>query len=161
MSGFVYLVVSESGFYKIGFTKNDPRRRVAMLRTGNAEELALVGAVCGTMGDEKALHALLAPWRVSREWFAPCKGIDYLADIVTPIEAGRAVNHPLAAARRALGITQADLAAATGLNRVSIARIESRSQHPPLRTIARLLDAVRALGGDMSVNDFLPKADAA
>lgn len=161
MSGFVYLVVSASGFYKIGFTKNDPRRRVAMLRTGNAEELALVGAIAGTMEDEKELHRLLAPWRITREWFAPCKAIDYLAEHVTPIEAGRAIQHPLAAARRKCGMTQADLAAAVGLDRVSIARIETRAQMPPLKTMIRLLDAVRTHGAELSVNDFLPAATEA
>jgi DNA-binding XRE family transcriptional regulator len=157
MSGYVYLIVSSSGFYKVGFTKNDPRRRVSMLRTGTSDELELVGAVRGTIEDERELHRLLSPWRVTREWFSPCPAIEYLSEVVTPIHAGKVVRHPLAVARRKCGMTQAMLADALGVDRVTVARIET-GVSTSLKTIAKALAVIRARGVELSINDFLPVA---
>ena len=42
MSKFVYLLkLSESGYYKIGYSK-DVRNRINILKTGNAEEITLI-----------------------------------------------------------------------------------------------------------------------
>ncbi len=155
MTGFVYLIVSSSGFYKVGFTKNDPRRRVMMLRTGSSDELELIGAVPGTIEDERELHRMLAPWRVTREWFAACPAIEYLSDVVTPFAATGKPRHPLATARRKCGLTQADLAKELGVDRVTIARIEM-GVTMSLKTIAKALAVVRRHGVELSVNDFLP-----
>lgn len=156
MNGFVYLIESASGQFKIGFTKNDPRRRLAMLRTGNADDLALVGVVAGTMDDEKELHRLLRPWRVAREWYVGCAAIDYLADRVSPIAEGRPVGeHPLAQARAAARLSQAELAKAVGLCRVSIARIEGRTQEPTLPTVSRIIAALKAANVDLSADAFI------
>lgn len=161
MSGFVYLIVSSSGFYKVGFTKNDPLRRVSMLRTGTSDELELVGVIPGTMDDERELHRLLAPWRVTREWFASCPAIEYLSEVATPVESGgkAASRHPLAVARRKCGLTQAGLAKELGVDRVTVARIEI-GVSTSLKTIARALTAIRARGVELSVNDFLPMKPA-
>lgn len=158
MTGFVYLIESSGGMFKVGFTKNDPRRRVAMLRTGSHEELALLGTVPGTMADEKALHELLAPWRVTREWYLPCRAIEYLAAHVTPPKEGN--DHPIARARRICGLTQAELGALVGLNRVSIARIETNISSPPLRTIGRIMEALQLKGVDLRVEDFIKRVAA-
>lgn len=157
MIGSVYLIESTTGQFKIGFTKNDPRRRLAMLRTGNADDLSLVGTVAGTMDDEKELHRLLRPWRVSREWYAQCPAIDYLAERVSPVVEGRAVgDHPLAHARVAAGLSQTELAKAVGLCRVSVARIEGRAQEPPLPTVSKIIGALKAYGVELSADAFLP-----
>lgn len=162
MTGFVYLIESASGHFKVGFTKNDPRRRLAMLRTGNADDLSLLGTVAGTMDDEKELHRLLRPWRVSREWYVRCRAIDYLAEQVSPIAEGRAVgDHPLAHARAAAGLSQTDLARAVGLCRVSIARIECRSQVPTFPTVAKIIAALRGRNVELSADAFITAANTA
>lgn len=161
MTGSVYLIESTAGQFKIGFTKNDPRRRLAMLRTGNADDLSLVGTVAGTMDDEKELHRLLRPWRVSREWYVGCRAIDYLAERVSPMAEGRAVgDHPLAHARAAAGLSQADLAKAVGLCRVSVARIEGRSQEPTLPTVSKIIAALKAKDVELSADAFICPAPA-
>jgi len=159
MNGFVYLIESGSGHFKVGFTKNDPRRRLAMLRTGNADDLSLIGAIAGTMDDEKELHRLLRPWRVTREWYVQCRAIEYLAECVDPIAEGRAVgDHPLAHARAAAKLSQADLARAVGLSRVSVARIEGRVQEPTLATVSKIIAALKACEVDMSADEFMGSA---
>ena len=160
MSGYVYLIVSSSGFFKVGFTKNDPRRRVSMLRTGSSDELELVGVAAGSIEDERELHRLLAPWRVTREWYASCPAIEYLSEVVMPIAEGRTGRHPLAIARRQCGLTQAALAAKIGVDRVTVARIEI-GVTSSLKTIAKALAVIRAHGVELSVNDFLPASQEA
>lgn len=161
VAGSVYLVESTNGHFKIGFTKNDPRRRLAMLRTGNADDLALVGVVAGTMDDEKELHRLLRPWRVSREWYARCRAIEYLAECVSPVAEGRAIGpHPLAHARAAVGMTQSELAALVGLSRVTLARIEARLQSPTFSAVSRIIAELGSRGVKFTADAFLPETAA-
>lgn len=67
---FVYFIqADESGPIKIGFTADDPRRRLASLQTGNPAALRLLGAIKGTFADERRFHSDLAEWRLQGEWF--------------------------------------------------------------------------------------------
>lgn len=84
MSGFVYIIESASGFYKVGYSAT-PRKRLTMLRTSTHEALTLIGVIPGTIEHERELHTLLAPWRVEREWFKPCRAIGRLIAASTPV----------------------------------------------------------------------------
>lgn len=84
MSGFVYIIESASGFFKVGYSAT-PRKRLTMLRTSTHEALTLVGVIPGTIEHEKAIHTLLAPWRVEREWFKPCRAIGHLIAMSRPV----------------------------------------------------------------------------
>lgn len=83
MSGFIYVIASSNGLYKIGYT-NDPPRRLTMLRTSTADTLTLLGTVHGTLEQEAQLHNLLRGARVAREWFKPCAAMQPLLDSLTP-----------------------------------------------------------------------------
>lgn len=67
---FVYFIqADESGPIKIGFTADDPQRRLSQLQTGNPSALKLLGAIKGTTARERQFHADLAEWRLQGEWF--------------------------------------------------------------------------------------------
>lgn len=69
LSSVYFIQADESGPIKIGFTADDPKRRLNQLQTGNASALKLLGFVRGTPADEKQLHVELAEWRLQGEWF--------------------------------------------------------------------------------------------
>jgi hypothetical protein len=56
---------------KIGYTQDDPEKRVKALQTSNPLPIRLVGVARGTIADERALHELLRAANVSGEWFKP------------------------------------------------------------------------------------------
>jgi hypothetical protein len=78
--GWLYFVASEEqDAVKIGFT-DDLYMRLKSIQTGNPAELTLLAKVRGTLGAEKALHALLRPYRIRLEWFRSLALAEYIAD---------------------------------------------------------------------------------
>jgi hypothetical protein len=68
--GYVYFIQADgNGPIKIGFTSEDPARRLNQLQTGNASALKLLGAIKGSHARERQFHAELAEWRLQGEWF--------------------------------------------------------------------------------------------
>lgn len=68
--GTIYFIVSETlEAAKIGFTRSDPRYRLASLQTGNPARLKLYGYVPGTIEEERLLHRAFAPLHIQGEWF--------------------------------------------------------------------------------------------
>ncbi len=66
----VYFIhADEDGPIKIGFTSDDPMRRLSQLQTGNAATLKLLGSIKGTSAREKQFHSELSEWRLQGEWF--------------------------------------------------------------------------------------------
>lgn len=69
---YVYFIqADENGPIKIGFTADDPKRRLAQLQTGNPHCLRLLGAIGGDTARERQFHSELAAWRLQGEWFEP------------------------------------------------------------------------------------------
>lgn len=69
---YVYFIqADENGPIKIGFTADDPKRRLSQLQTGNASALKLLGAIKGTAVQERQFHTALSEWRLQGEWFEP------------------------------------------------------------------------------------------
>lgn len=69
--GWVYFIGPvDAETVKIGWTKDDPYRRLKALQTGNGSTLHLYGAIPGTRRDEKALHVSLSHLHLRGEWFA-------------------------------------------------------------------------------------------
>lgn len=67
----IYLLqAGPGGPIKIGHT-NDLPRRIALLQTGCADTLQLLGAYEGNPGDERVIHRTLAAHRIRGEWFRP------------------------------------------------------------------------------------------
>lgn len=71
--GYVYLAASlgSPGLIKIGYTKGDPKKRVAQLQTGNPQGVRLVHAIAVSdpKSVERVLHRHFATKRKRGEWF--------------------------------------------------------------------------------------------
>ena len=65
--GYVYFI-TQGTLIKIGYTKNNPKKRLQQLSTGSAEKLYLLGYVYGDKELEKSLHMTFN--RVNLEWFS-------------------------------------------------------------------------------------------
>jgi hypothetical protein len=95
----VYFIrAGEDGPVKIGHAR-DPRRRLAMLQTGNAAPLAIIRLVEGGREEEAAAHAQFAVARLSGEWFAFCEAMltfgRPVEGITPPKRLQRITFHPL------------------------------------------------------------------
>ncbi len=69
--GIVYFIgQEESGPVKIGFTADRTgQRRLNQLQTGSPEKYVILGSIGAGPSVEKAIHNLMAPHRISGEWF--------------------------------------------------------------------------------------------
>lgn len=70
--GYVYLIESYNNqHYKIGVSKNDPKKRLKQLATGNADELRLIAEYKSDNYRklEKWLHRKFDAVRLEGEWF--------------------------------------------------------------------------------------------
>lgn len=70
----VYFVRDNRRTVKIGFTtsRDALRRRMFTLQTGTSSRIILIGAVVGTVEDERRAHAALRAHRRRGEWFNRC-----------------------------------------------------------------------------------------
>lgn len=66
--GWVYIAKCENT-YKIGWTGQDPEKRIANMRTGNPLPIELIGTIRGTIVLESMLHRQFASKRSAGEWF--------------------------------------------------------------------------------------------
>ena len=68
--GMVYLMWAEgTDFYKIGFTRHSPSKRLEQVRTNCPFRVQLVGTTPARMMDEQNLHFYLSGCRLNGEWF--------------------------------------------------------------------------------------------
>lgn len=70
--GYLYLIrFGRRECYKIGVSRNDPRKRLAQLQTGSPERLYLIKSYRHRNYKEweQQLHKQLAEYRTSGEWF--------------------------------------------------------------------------------------------
>lgn len=68
MTGFIYAIGDGEGRVKLGWSANPIKRRAA-IDCGCPSETTLLGFIPATRAHEAETHALLAPWRLSGEWF--------------------------------------------------------------------------------------------
>jgi hypothetical protein len=70
MKDFVYLIKSDEGAYKIGYSKN-PKKRLNQLQTGNSNKLMLVETYesPNSFKIEKTLHRKFGFCKTNGEWF--------------------------------------------------------------------------------------------
>lgn len=67
MTGYVYAMRSED-IVKIGWSR-DPEKRLSKVNSDTPTAVQLVGYIPATIAQEAELHRLLAPWRMSNEWY--------------------------------------------------------------------------------------------
>lgn len=71
MNCIYFLQAHNDGPIKVGFTANDPTKRMNSLKTGCPWPVKLLGAIEGSIAQEKRIHLVLSPFRLSGEWFKP------------------------------------------------------------------------------------------
>lgn len=69
--------ITNGNFIKIGYTKNDVKKRLKQLQTSSPDTLYLLGYEEGDINKEKSLHALFSSDRIrsNGEWFTPSERI--------------------------------------------------------------------------------------
>ena len=82
LPGFVYFIQAASleGPIKIGFTRNNPTRRLRILQVGSPVRLAVRGAFPATAVEEVALHGRFEANHSHGEWFDPTPELCAIAD---------------------------------------------------------------------------------
>lgn len=69
MTGSVYIMESETGRIKIGWTGGVVRIRARSIQTGNVVKTRLVAVISASLKQEKALHEMLEPYHLWGEWY--------------------------------------------------------------------------------------------
>lgn len=69
-TGYVYFITDPFNI-KIGYTKNNPNKRLKQLNTGSPNQLYLLGYIKGTKKDEDRLHKTFNEFKIRNngEWF--------------------------------------------------------------------------------------------
>lgn len=160
-AGYIYFIQSKGdGPIKIGFTGDDPRKRMVKIQSDCPWPVDLLGAIKGTIAQEKRIHLVLAPFRTQGEWFEATPIV--LAAVAEALRVGETIaaprkrraakyEHPLCLYRAANGLTLYDIAERTGLSPVTICRFEKGSHKPNEDSLRKL---IRATG--LSLMDLRP-----
>ena len=159
--GYLYALRAEGlPYIKIGCTVRSPQKRLKLLQTGQPYRLELCASVhveADMRPIEKALHRFLREKRQHGEWFALetmddaqlvaliGDAMQYL-DVHSPVNAMDAfpLGRRLRQVRRAKDLTQEQLAAKSGVNAITISRLESSDASKAYARTVR--DLAQALG---------------
>ena len=76
----IYYITQGSEYIKIGYTTNNPEKRLIGLQTGNPIELKLALVTVGDKRHEYKLHSMFNDHHVRGEWFYLSKQIQQYMD---------------------------------------------------------------------------------
>jgi DNA-binding XRE family transcriptional regulator len=151
MTSYVYFIQAKGdGPIKIGFTADDPRKRMVKIQSDCPWPVSLIGTIEGSVSLEKQIHLLLARWRTQGEWFQPHPIV--LAAVQEALRVGRKptvqvqprepkYQHPLCRYRADNNLTLKVVADRVGITHASLSRIESGRQLPSWDLACRLAKA--------------------
>lgn len=132
MSGFLYAIAAGEDRVKIGWSA-DPVRRLSKIQSDCPEIVTLLGVIEASIEQEREAHALLAPWRVHREWYSR-RGLVAKFVSMLPPPAPRVVvvesGYPLKKWRLENRLSQAELANAVGVHAMTVSRWELGHTEP-------------------------------
>jgi hypothetical protein len=140
-----FIQVRGGGPIKIGFTQNHPRSRFVKMQSDCPFELEMLGAVPGSVAEEKAIHAELQDSKTQGEWFLPNEAVmavvnGHLArpDRWNPEVPGREWkpkhSHPLEAYRCSRQETLERLAGRLGFSIAFMSRMIAGKAQPSVQT---------------------------
>ena len=147
MTGFIYVISSERGIVKIGYSKN-PKRRFGSVQTGS-DRCKLLGYVPGTREQEISIHRSLDSSRFHGEWYRPDPEVQVFIDRV----AGHGIEnkkskrirlslpkgaHPISHFISASGHNRLSFANALGVAPSSVTRWINSGRKPELEMVARI-----------------------
>jgi len=82
-----FIINSGTGNIKIGYTRDNPEKRLANLQTGCDAELRILNVVDGSTEKESMLHRKFDKNRIRGEWFKPSEEMfEYILGIDKKIE---------------------------------------------------------------------------
>lgn len=153
-ASYIYFIQAHGkGPIKIGTTGDDPRKRMVKIQSDCPWPVRLLGAIKGSVVQEKQIHLVLARWRTQGEWFEPhpivLAAIDEamicgerIAPIRNPNGGRRAkYDHPLCHYRAKHDLSLQDIADRTGLTRSSLSRFERWSHKPNQESLKAIIEA--------------------
>lgn len=162
MSYIYFIQAQDNGPIKIGFTGDNPRKRMVKIQSDCPWPVQLLGAIEGTVSQEKQIHLVLARYKTQGEWFEPHPHV--VAAVNLALECGvlapddDAIDfdgmNKLRAYRLSKKLSQSDLAASVGVKKSAISRIEKGKRVPSMGLVARI---VEISDGELSANDFIPE----
>lgn len=84
MIGYLY-AIKAGNCVKLGYSSN-PLSRLVKIQSDNHERCILIGVVEATQKQEAEVHTLLAPWKVTGEWFLADAGpVAALCSLLAPV----------------------------------------------------------------------------
>ena len=81
MTGYVYVLKSELGHIKFGFTKT-PERRFSGLRSANSTAFEVLHVVAGSLAQERFIHQTLKPHKLRGEWYHDTEEVRAFIELV-------------------------------------------------------------------------------
>jgi hypothetical protein len=149
MSYIYFIQAHGDGPIKIGFTASNPRRRMVEIQVSCPWPIKLLGAIEGTVSQEKQIHLVLGRFKTSGEWFEPHPIV--IAAVKTAMECGVPApenispavdpdSHPLRLWRHSQTPrkTLVELANDMGVTPGHISAIENWNNKPSFRLYTRL-----------------------
>lgn len=143
MTSYIYFIQAKGdGPIKIGFTGDDPRKRMVKIQCDCPWPVALIGAIEGTLAQEKQIHLLLSHWRKRGEWYDPHPIV--LAAVREALKVGTALfieeqetdketDNPLKKWRIQQDLTQLELSEILGVSVMAVSRWERGLNFPHRR----------------------------
>lgn len=137
MTSYIYFIQAQgNGPIKVGTTGDNPRKRMVKIQSDCPWPVTLIGAIEGTVSQEKQIHLVLSRFRTQGEWFEPHPVV--LAAVKTALECGVQASfaetparetdfsgaHPLRRWREERGLTQEGVGDLIGVSFVYISRWE-------------------------------------
>lgn len=155
MTSYIYFIQAKgSGPIKIGTTGDDPRKRMVKIQSDCPWPVRLLGAIEGTVSQEKRMHFVLSAWRTQGEWFEPHPIV--LAAVQEALKHGKSLplqsgkkkgvkyDHALCRYRAERSMSLKVLSGLTGISHCSISRYESGRNVPSGESL-KVLMAVTGL----------------
>ena len=150
-SSYIYFIQAKgNGPIKIGFTADDPRKRMVKIQSDCPWPVDLIGAIEGTLSQEKQIHDLLSYFRTQGEWFAPhpkvVAAVQEALKVGKPLsieskkEKGAKYDHALCRYRAKHKITLKALSKLTGISHGSLSRYESGRNVPSGESLKSLIE---------------------
>lgn len=161
MTSYIYFIQAQGdGPIKIGVTGDNPRKRMVKIQSDCPWPVKLLGAIEGTVSQEKQIHLVLARYRTQGEWFEPTPIV--LEAISTALECGRQAPfiepvaglgeaHPLRKWREDRNLTQTEAGTLIGTSFVCFSRWE-RGTFMPHRKFWDVIERVTGISAGQIAN---------
>lgn len=159
MTSYIYFIQAQgNGPIKIGSTGDNPRKRMVKIQSDCPWPVRLLGAIEGTVSQEKQIHLVLSRYRTQGEWFEPSEIV--MAAVETALQHGRpapfegqqqpsTAAHPLKRWREDSGLTQTEAGKLLGTSHVCISRWETGVFVPQRRHWRKIEEVTGVTSSDL------------